>query len=59
MNLVGSCYICSKPAMYSCSYCGRVSCIDHYIKDKRMCTKCQAKMGDSFNDDHDPQEILF
>jgi hypothetical protein len=61
MTLVGSCYVCSKPGMYSCAYCGRVVCIDHYIKPRRSCVNCLGKLGDSSagDDDTSQQEILF
>ncbi len=61
MTLVGSCYICSKPAMYSCSVCGRITCSECYIKHKRICINCSGKLGDSYGNDeeNDSQEILF
>ena len=61
MTLVGTCYICSKPAMYSCSVCGRIVCSDCYIKPRRICTGCLGTMGESFNEkeENDSQEILF
>ena len=63
MTLTGICYICSKPAMYSCTYCGRIACIDHYTKDKRACSNCLAKFENNEQDDersgYNPDEILF
>jgi hypothetical protein len=60
MTLTGICYVCSKPAMYSCSLCGKIACIDHYDKDKRACSNCLAKYGDKLNNrGKDPNEILF
>ena len=43
--LVGSCYICSAPAMFTCSVCGRSVCIQCYDKESRLCSKCSQKYG--------------
>ena len=61
MTLTGVCYICSKPAMYSCAYCGKISCIDHYDKDSRMCSNCYGRYQDKMGNERkrDPNEILF
>ena len=60
MTLTGICTICSKPAMYSCSFCGKVVCIEHYVKDKRMCSSCMGRYGEDFDSgDNDIQKILY
>ncbi len=63
MSLTGICYVCSKPAMYSCSFCGRITCIDHYDKARRACSNCLAKFDSNSDGDegqsYDPDEILF
>ncbi len=61
MSLTGICYICSKPAMYTCSFCGKIACIDHYSKDNRVCSNCLAKYGRNSENgnDRDPNEIQF
>jgi hypothetical protein len=42
--LVGTCYNCSAPAMFTCTVCGRTVCINCYIKDSRLCVNCNKKL---------------
>ncbi|UCH88547.1 MAG: hypothetical protein JSV49_09850 [Thermoplasmata archaeon] len=42
--LVGTCYICSSPAMFTCVVCGRTVCIQCYDKPSRLCTSCLQKL---------------
>ena len=61
MSLTSNCYICSKPAMYTCSFCGKIACDECYDKSKRLCKNCLGRYGKDFfkDNDKDPHEILF
>ena len=38
MDLIGECYICGRPARYTCVICGRLICERHYDVRAKMCT---------------------
>ena len=46
MEVLGLCSICSRPARYSCSMCGRLVCPQHYDKHSRLCDQCSPVHGD-------------
>ncbi|MGD1060033.1 MAG: hypothetical protein ABR879_01065 [Methanomassiliicoccales archaeon] len=43
MTTVGMCMICGRPAMFTCSLCGRLVCREHHNASVRMCTVCAPK----------------
>jgi hypothetical protein len=47
MTLVGSCSICSAPALNSCAMCGRLICRTHYDAATGLCTHCIQKRMDA------------
>ena len=58
--LVGTCYNCSAPAMFTCTVCGRSVCINCYRKDSRLCINCDKRIhdrGHEYDDDEDPENI--
>ena len=54
--LVGSCHICSAPAMFTCTVCGRLVCIECYNKQSRLCKNCLKKFRRVMPDDGSPYE---
>lgn len=46
MEVLGLCSICTRPARYSCSLCGRPVCAEHYDKHNRMCYHCSPDRRD-------------
>ena len=37
MDLIGQCYICGRPASYTCVICGQLVCERHYDFKSKMC----------------------
>lgn len=40
MKMMGMCHICGKPAMVSCSKCGRIVCKEHC--NVNCCLTCEG-----------------
>ncbi|MEM0448514.1 MAG: hypothetical protein QW520_01660 [Methanomassiliicoccales archaeon] len=40
MEILGPCMICSAPARFTCTICGRLVCADHYYPKAGMCSHC-------------------
>ena len=45
--MVGLCYRCSAPAMFTCTVCGKLICINCYDKSSRLCKDCLKKFSRS------------
>ncbi len=45
MTVVGSCHICSAPALNTCASCGKQVCRSHYLAEQRICQSCGGTRG--------------
>ncbi|HOE53199.1 MAG TPA: hypothetical protein PKO24_06175 [Methanomassiliicoccales archaeon] len=46
MEVLGLCSLCSKPARYSCSLCGRPVCLEHFDRYAHLCYHCSPDKKD-------------
>ncbi|MHC1708813.1 MAG: hypothetical protein AB9819_00155 [Methanomassiliicoccales archaeon] len=59
MEVLGLCSICSRPARYSCTMCGRLVCPSHYDKHGRLCDQCSPERRDDHMHRDGPERHLL